>query len=129
MHETRPMTYEAHHVDHEEPGVIHAHVSPLWQLALIFILLLILTFFTVIVSTNLAPLLGSAGIFVALLIAAVKGGLVVLYFMHMRYDSPFNAMIFCMALLFVSLMIGFTLVDTHQYAPNLLSPPAVGNAP
>lgn len=123
------MTYESHEYQHEEAGVIHAHVSPIWQLAGVLVVLLILTVLTVVVSTKLAPLLGSASIYVALLIAAVKGTFVVLFFMHMKYDSPFNALIFCMALLFVSLMIAFTLVDTHQYMPNLTSPASVGNAP
>ncbi len=109
-----------------DSNVVHAHVSPLWQLMGILVALLILTVATVAVSyANL----GNLSILAALLIAAVKGTLVVLYFMHLRYDSPFNALIFSMALLFVALMIGFTLIDTKQYQPNLTPPPAVGNVP
>ncbi|MCC6681937.1 MAG: cytochrome C oxidase subunit IV family protein [Phycisphaeraceae bacterium] len=111
---------------HADTHVVHAHISPLWQLAGILIALLLLTVATVAVSyANL----GNLSILVALLIAAVKGTLVVLYFMHLRYDAPFNALVFSMALLFVALMIGFTLIDSRQYQPNLTPPPAVGNVP
>lgn len=116
---------ETHH--QEAAGAVHAHVSPLWQLALILGALLALTVLTVLVSTQFY--LGNLSVFVALLIAAAKGTLVVLYFMHLRYDSPFNALVFCMALLFVAMMIGFTLVDSLQYRALLNPPPAVGNAP
>ena len=109
-----------------DAAAVHAHISPMWQLVLIFAALLALTVLTVSVTRFD---LGNLNIMVALLIAAVKGMLVVLYFMHLRYESSFNGLIFCTALLFVALMIGFILIDTKQYSPALEPPPAVGNVP
>jgi len=115
---------QAHHDSHAAAGTLHAHVSPLWQLALILFALLFLTAMTVAVTMID---LGSANIVIALVIAAVKGILVLLYFMHLRYESPFNALVIVVALLFVTLMIAFTLIDTHQYSSTLIPPGSVGN--
>ncbi len=48
---------------------------------------------------------------IALLIASVKGSLVALYFMHLRYDKPLNAVIFCAGLLFLALFLIFCYID------------------
>ena len=40
----------------------------------------------------------------------IKGGLlVVMYFMHLRWDSPFNGIVILAALFFVALFIGLAL--------------------
>ena len=109
-----------------DTSTVHVHVSSLRQLVGILAALLLLTIATVAVSY---ADLGNLTILTTLLIAAAKGSLVVLFFMHLRYDAPFNALVFSMALLFVALMIGFTLIDSQQYQPNLTPPPIVGNAP
>ncbi len=67
--------------------------------------------------------LGQANIWVALLIAVIKGGLVVMYFMHLRWDSPFNGVILIAALFFVSVFIGLALLDSHSYQPQLKPTP------
>lgn len=54
-------------------------------------------------------------IFVALAIAVVKGSLVCLYFMHLRWDRPFNAFVLVAALAFVGLFIWFAMTDTGEY--------------
>ncbi len=64
--------------------------------------------------------LGAVNLFVALLIATVKASLVVLYFMHLRYDHPFNAVIFIGALLFVALFVSLALMDTIEYQPEMI---------
>ncbi len=111
-------------------GEAHAHgighVSPLWQLVLVLLALLILTIVTVAVTL---VDLGDLNIWIALAIAVVKGALVGLYFMHLRYDSPFNGMILILALLFVGLFIGLTLIDTGQYAPKVRSTPSMAEQP
>ncbi len=48
---------------------------------------------------------------IALLIASVKGSLVALFFMHLRYDKPVNAVIFCSGLLFLALFLIFCYID------------------
>ena len=61
--------------------------------------------------------LGSLNLWIALGIATVKGALVVLYFMHLRYDSPFNSVIFLTAIAFLFLFLGITIMDTIEYQP------------
>jgi len=45
----------------------------------------------------------------------VKASLVVLFFMHLRWDKPFNAIVFIGCLIFVGLFISLALLDTGQY--------------
>jgi len=57
---------------------------------------------------------------VALAVAVVKSTLVALFFMHLRWDKPFNAIVFISALLFVFLFITFALLDTKEYRPAMI---------
>ena len=59
--------------------------------------------------------LGEANLLVALAIAGLKATLVSLFFMHLRWDRPFNQLIFLSGILFVVLMMAFCLMDTSQY--------------
>ncbi len=86
------------------------HVVPLWLLAAVFGALLALTGLTVAVAS---VDLGNLNLYLALGIAAVKASLVVLFFMHLFWDRPFNAMIFIGCLLFVCLFIGLALTDSR----------------
>jgi cytochrome c oxidase subunit 4 len=63
--------------------------------------------------------LGGWNLIVAMAIATVKAVLVALYFMHLRYDNPFNAIVFLAALIFIALFISITLLDTTQYQPDI----------
>jgi cytochrome c oxidase subunit 4 len=106
--------------EHGEHGV--GHVVPVKILATTGFALLVLTVITVYVASFD---FGNINIWVALSIASVKASLVVLFFMHLRYDRPFNGIIFVTALAFVALFISFTLTDTREYAPDM----DTGNAP
>ena len=86
------------------------HVVPLWLLAAVFGALLALTGLTVAVAH---VDLGNLNLYLALGIATVKASLVVLFFMHLFWDRPFNSMIFIGCLLFVSLFIGIALTDSR----------------
>jgi cytochrome c oxidase subunit 4 len=93
------------------------HVVATGILAKVWIGLLVLTVVTVTVAgINLGPL----NLLVAMGIATVKGSLVALYFMHLRWDKPFNAVVFIAALLFVALFVSLALLDTVHYQPTLI---------
>lgn len=52
---------------------------------------------------------------IAMLIAVIKATLVVLFFMHLKYDKIFHTVVFVSAILAACLFVGFTLMDTNQY--------------
>jgi cytochrome c oxidase subunit IV len=93
------------------------HVMPLWLLAGVWLALMALTYATVAVTQFD---LGRLNLWLALAIATVKAYLVALYFMHLRYDRPFNGLLFLGALVFVMLFVGFALMDTLSYAPEMI---------
>ena len=93
-----------------------SHVIPAGVLLGVFAALIALTVATVAVTW---VDLGALNLFVALGIATVKAALVALYFMHLRYDSPFNALLFVAGLAFVALFLGFTLMDAIAYQPDI----------
>lgn len=100
-------------------GEIHAHVVPLWFLSTIFVALLFLTWVTV-AAINVD--LGAANIWIAVGIAAVKAILVAMYFMHLRWDDPFNSVILIGSIVFLALMLGFLLMDSLEYKINYEPP-------
>ena len=88
------------------------HVVSLKLLAAVFGALVFLTVVTVAASEiNF----GEFNLIVALAIAVVKASLVVLFFMHLRWDKPFNSIVFIGCLIFVGLFISLALLDTGQY--------------
>jgi len=93
------------------------HAVPFKVLAAVWGTLLALTLVTVAVA---GLDLGSANLAIALTIAVIKGSLVLLYFMHMRYDRPMNAIVFIAALLFFMLFVSLALLDSRAYAPDLI---------
>jgi cytochrome c oxidase subunit 4 len=70
----------------------------------------------------------SINVVVALTIASIKGSLVALYFMHLRYDKPINSVIFAGGLFFLALLLMLTLIDTgtRDEAPYWHSKPPAG---
>ena len=101
------------HADH---GM--AHVVPLYVLGGVFASLCVLTFLTVAATW---VDLGEFNLWIAMGIATIKAALVALYFMHLRYDSPFNGLVFVAGLAFLALFLGMTLLDTFQYQPEILN--------
>jgi cytochrome c oxidase subunit 4 len=115
-----------------EPNQIHAapadhpavgHVVSFKVLATVWLALLCFTVLTVAVA---GLDLGSFNLGIALAIAITKASLVVLYFMHMRYDRPMHAIVFISALLFFTLFVSIALLDSHAYAPDLIPDYAPG---
>lgn len=93
------------------------HVVSLKMLAGILAALLALTVVTVAVTFID---LGEFNLVLAIAIAVVKATLVVLYFMHLRWDRPFNAIVFVFSIILVGLFIIFSLLDRTDYFPQLI---------
>ena len=102
----------SHNNEHQSVG----HIVPVRVLLITGIALLILTGITVWTAKMD---FGNYNIVLALAIALVKGSIVVLFFMHLKYDRPFNGIIFITAMAFVVLFISFALLDTHEYASDI----------
>lgn len=101
------------HGDAHGPG----HVVGWPVLLATCVALLVLTWFTVSVAYADLRALSFP---IAMLIATVKAALVCLYFMHLRYDKPFHAVVLIGSLLFVSLFVSFALMDTISYDRELI---------
>ena len=100
----------------------HAHAVPFRTLLMTFVALMVLTVLTV---ASHEVDFGPANIWVALVIAFIKAVIVALYFMHLRWDSPFNSIVLIASLLFVTLFLGAAIIDSREYQRNY-APPAIG---
>lgn len=108
----------AHHDDHHDDHHGIAHTASVKVLLGTGGALLMLTIVTVLATkvdfgTNI-------NLAVAMLIAVIKATLVVLFFMHLKYDKIFHTVIFLSAVLAASLFVGFTLMDSGQYQKNVI---------
>ena len=99
------------HGDHPLVG----HLVPMWLLMLIGTTLLVLTVITVAVRYIDV---GEFNMVIALGVAVVKATLVALFFMHLRWDRPFNLMVLVGSMLFVVLMMVFCMMDVGQNMPS-----------
>ena len=98
---------------HPEVG----HVTPVKLLVGVLCILLFLTVVTVAVAqVDLGPF----NLFVALAVASVKAAFVVLFFMHLRWDKPFNSVIFISTILFLALFLGFCILDAKEYQKDVI---------
>ena len=84
---------------------------PVWILLAVFVAL---TFLTVVTVAQASFELGSLDVAVTMVIATIKATLVMLFFMHLAYDKPFNLIIFLSSFVFVALFIIFTLTDANM---------------
>ena len=85
------------------------HIVPKSLLLKVFGALILLTIITV--GAAYVPL-GPLTVPVAIGIAVAKASLVVLFFMHLKYDNPVNALTFTIGTIFVVVFITITLLDT-----------------
>ena len=107
--------------------VAHTHVTPVWLLLAVFGVLLALTIVTVAVTY--VDFGRTVNVWLALAIAVIKAGVVAMYFMHLRWDSPFNGLVCVTAIMFVALFIGITVLDTKEYNQNFVPPPVTAARP
>jgi len=89
-------------------GIHHAHVVPTKMLLGVLMALFFLTFITVEVSRYD---FGSFNMLIAMGIAAVKASLVMAIFMHLRWDTAMNNIVFLGSFIFLALLFIFTLGD------------------
>ena len=92
------------------------HIASVRLLLVVWVALIFGTWLTVSAS-NVD--LGFLNIWIGLAIATGKAVLVTLYYMHLRWDKPFNAFVFLSAFFFLFLFIGFAMMDTAQYQIDL----------
>ena len=100
------------HASHGEPHPLVGHLVPFWLLFVTGGALLVLTVITVAVRYIDV---GEFNMAIALGVAVIKATLVSLFFMHLRWDRPFNLLAFVGSMVFVILMMAFCLIDTSQY--------------
>ena len=100
--------------DHEQHNV--GHIVPISILVATGGGLLVLTVITVFAaSIDFGP----ANVWIALGIAGVKATMVVLLFMHLLWDRPFNGVVFVASIAFLAIFIAFTMTDTFEYRPDI----------
>jgi cytochrome c oxidase subunit IV len=100
---------------HDDHGL--AHVTPVRLLVGVLAALLVLTVITVLVTK--VDLGGQWNLVVAMVIATIKAGLVVAYFMHLRWDKLFHTLVFLSSVLFLILFLALALTDRQEYQPNI----------
>ena len=84
------------------------HIVSYKLFAIVWGVLVVLTGVTVAVAQ---VDLGALNIWVALAIASLKSGLVVAFFMHMKYEQPLFKVCLMAALVILAIFIGFTFFD------------------
>lgn len=121
--------HDAH--GHDDHGHGLAHVATIKTLIATGGTLLVLTIVTVLATK--VDFGANINLGIAMVIAVTKATLVILFFMHLRYDRLFHSVIFVSALAAAALFIGFTLMDTGQYQHtniwNPAQPPAAPVGP
>lgn len=112
-----------HSHEHADDGAVHVHVHPTKFYAGILGVLLFLTVLTVVTAEFLdidqilalggeVEGVGAWNLGLALVIATTKATFVVLFFMHLKDDRRFNAVIFVSGLLFIGVFFVYTMNDT-----------------
>lgn len=105
----------------EGHGSAHVHITPPLLLLGVYGALVMLTVLTV--GVTLVEL-GDFNVWVALGIAVLKAGLVAFFFMHLKWDSPFNGIILVVSFFFVAYFIGVAVLDSKEYQKNYTPPAA-----
>jgi cytochrome c oxidase subunit 4 len=112
---------DPHHVHDEEHGHGHVIVST-FTLLNVLAVLLVLTILTVFASRSEVWIAETfdvlipqwVNVSIAMSIAVVKGSLVCLFFMQLKYDKRLNAAIFLFCLFAAALFLGLTSLDLGQ---------------
>lgn len=120
------MSVDAAHHDDDHHGI--SHVASTKVLLGTGGTLLLLTLVTV--AATKVDFGANINLALAMFIAVTKATLVILFFMHLKYDRLFHTVVFVSAVLAASLFVGFTLMDSNQYQQtNIWNPDAPPAAP
>jgi cytochrome c oxidase subunit 4 len=84
------------------------HVVPNKVFVLVWVWLLVLTSCTVLASV-LFP--GAVGVGVALVVTPIKAALILMFFMHLRYEPPVFRVMFGVAAGILAIFMGLTFFD------------------
>jgi len=104
------MTTAAAHAHHDSDHGHEHHVSSMFILVGVFLILLVMTAITVVTAKYVD--LGETGNFIlAMAIATFKASLVCAFFMHLLHDRKFNSVVLFYCILTLSLFILFTKID------------------
>ncbi len=103
MESTTTLSAEYAHEDHEE-----SHVVPDRTQFNVYVILILLTAATVFASVKFP---GPIGIGTALVVTPVKGTLIAMFFMHLKYEKPVFVIMFLVALAILALVMGLTILD------------------
>ncbi len=118
--------HDAHHAEH---GI--SHVASVKVLVGTGGTLLLLTLVTV--AATKVDFGTNINLALAMAIAVIKATLVILFFMHLKYDKLFHTVVFVSAILAAALFVGFTLLDSGQYQDSNIwhpdDPPAAPYGP
>jgi cytochrome c oxidase subunit IV len=122
---------DKHHNDHHNDHHGLAHTASLKVLLGTGGALLFLTVITV--AATKVDFGSGINLAIAMAIACVKATLVVLFFMHLKYDKIFHSVIFVGAVATAGLFVGFAMMDSGQYQHTViwdpLNPPAAPYGP
>jgi cytochrome c oxidase subunit 4 len=98
----------AGHAEHNEETGSVGHIAPAKLYVAIWAILTALTLTTVLVSlVDIGPM----NVVVALVIATIKGTLVVLFFMHLRYSPKLTMATVVAAMFWLFLLLSLTMTD------------------
>ncbi len=106
-------------MSHKNHSDSHHGLSHVMSIPMMLSTFAALIFFTLLTVWSAQFDLGRIDIAVVMLIATVKASLVAVYFMHLRYDKPFNVLCFLFSLCFMALFITITLIDSTAYQADI----------
>ncbi|MCF6228073.1 MAG: cytochrome C oxidase subunit IV family protein [Planctomycetes bacterium] len=107
-------THDDHHHEGLEGGL--GHVSTVGALLKTIAALLVLTVITVAVAQ---VHLGDFNVIGALIIASIKATIVMLFFMHLRYDNRYNFLIMASSFAMAAFFIGYVAMDAKIYQKDI----------
>lgn len=97
---------------HDNNDNLH-HITPFNTYLKVAAALFVLTFMT-IGFHSLRAHLGHFAPLIAFAIAAVKAALVMLWFMHLKYEDTMNRIIFASGFFFLLLLFGISILDIYS---------------
>lgn len=103
MENSNTLTAEQEHHGEDELHIVPDRTQ--WN---VFVALICLTAATVFASVRYP---GPIGIGTALVVTPLKGALILMYFMHLKFEKPLFMIMFLVALSILALTMGLTIVD------------------